>query len=332
MELQKTYGNNLFGSTVKILSQSAKTQKTQIVQTSELQQTSPKADIKTLTAALGLPADKLSASIISFARFFSLPFNKELLADIRRQTAANQLKSHNTVTPDNNSKASAVKATDDITETPLLKTPAAVQSRIALVLAGADSKGVVLNNEGLQTYSAAIDPDAHQERQSKERKRQKRDDDQDEHKNKTAPLSADKIRQTALESLIDNPLLNMLNSLPDASGRRWIVLPFEYYENGKSLKVSLRFFLEQDRKTVKQMVLDIAESENRWVFIINNEFKLTLYIEPHLSDARLQTLETELSRGLSINHKLVKVKNMTVDFPLESGSEDTLPLSVNEAV
>jgi hypothetical protein len=259
-----------------------------------------------------------------------LPFNKELLADIRRQTAANQLKSHNTVTPDNNSKASAVKAAGDITETPLLKTPAAAQSRIALVLAGADSKGIVLNNEGLQTYSAAIDPDAHQERQSKERKKQKRDDDQDEHK--TALLSADKIRQPALESLVDNPLLNMLNSLPDANSRRWIVLPFEYYENGKYLKVSLRFFLEQDRKTVKQMVLDIAESENRWVFIINNEFKLTLYIEPYLSDARLQTLETELSRGLSINYESVKVKNMTVDFPFESGSEDTLPLSVNEAV
>jgi hypothetical protein len=254
---------------------------------------------------------------------------------IRRQ-AASQLKSHNAnKAPDNNSKTYVLKT--EISEKPLLKTTSlsASQSRIALALAGAESKGVELDHEGLQNYSAAIDPDANKERQSKDRKRPKRENaDQAEQKNKIPPLTADKIKQIVLESTIDNTLLDMLNNLPDANGRRWIVLPFEYNDNGKTLKVSLRFFLEQDKKTVKQIALDITEAENRLVFIISNEktFKLTLYIEPHLSETKLQSLENELSNSLNINRDLINVKNRATNFPYESGSEDNTTLSVNEAV
>ncbi|MCL2193748.1 MAG: hypothetical protein FWB78_10170, partial [Treponema sp.] len=41
--------------------------------------------VHTLIAAAGLPADRLSASIVSFARFFSLPIKPELMAAIRQQ-------------------------------------------------------------------------------------------------------------------------------------------------------------------------------------------------------------------------------------------------------
>ncbi|MCL2265783.1 MAG: hypothetical protein FWC22_07050, partial [Treponema sp.] len=48
----------------------------------------PSAGIRSavsLAAASGLPPDKLSASIVTFAKFFSLPLKPQVLADIRRQ-------------------------------------------------------------------------------------------------------------------------------------------------------------------------------------------------------------------------------------------------------
>ena len=41
--------------------------------------------VLSLINSLKLPPDKLSASIVSFARFFSLPLKTEQLAEIRRQ-------------------------------------------------------------------------------------------------------------------------------------------------------------------------------------------------------------------------------------------------------
>jgi len=334
MRLQKTQGDILHSrAKIDVSTQSVKNQKTQTAQTANIKQTLPVTDIKTMSAALGLPPDKLSASIISFIRFFSLPLKKEFLTDIRRQADAQQLKSHNAT---NNFKAPVDKATGETSELSLLKTKTQPsQSQIALALTAAESKGVELDNESLMNYSSAIDPDARRERQPNEGKKHKRNnDDPSEQKNNITPLSPEEMKQTVLDAMDDYPLLKILNNLPDKNGRRWLVLPFEYDDNGKLLKVSLRFFLEQDKKTVKQMVLDIAEQNNKWIFLLNNDknLRLSLYVEPYLSDKQLKALETELSRGLGIKRDLIKVRNRTADFPFEEGTEENSPLSVNEAV
>ena len=55
------------------------------VQSTAVKTTVVKQTAASLASASGLPADKLSASIISFARFFSLPLKPNILAAIRRQ-------------------------------------------------------------------------------------------------------------------------------------------------------------------------------------------------------------------------------------------------------
>jgi hypothetical protein len=87
-----------------------------------------------LLSSLGLPRDSLSASIVSFARFFSLPLEPELLAEVRRQTIA--------------SGAAA--------------NPGGGKNREALSLAAlaATDKGLRLSAAALEEYSAAINGEA----------------------------------------------------------------------------------------------------------------------------------------------------------------------------
>jgi hypothetical protein len=81
-----------------------------------------------LMKAAGLPADKLSASIISFARFFSLPLKPDLMASIRRQSL-------------------------------LPETSAPGRETLSLAAAAAESKGVELRPKGIEWFAEAIDPD-----------------------------------------------------------------------------------------------------------------------------------------------------------------------------
>jgi hypothetical protein len=81
-----------------------------------------------LIRAAGLPADKLSASIISFARFFSLPLKPELMASIRRQS----------LSPESSAPG---------------------RETLSLAAAAAESKGVELRPKGLEWFAEAIDPD-----------------------------------------------------------------------------------------------------------------------------------------------------------------------------
>ncbi len=60
-------------------------EKAQVVKTP---QNEPRSALMRALNTSGLPADKISSSIISFARFFSLPLKPELMAAIRRQVFA----------------------------------------------------------------------------------------------------------------------------------------------------------------------------------------------------------------------------------------------------
>jgi hypothetical protein len=144
-----------------------------------------------LSAALGLPHDKLSASIISFARFFSLPLKPQLLADIRRQaftppaqagnqstaakavaaevtavkntlaeTTAAKVMAAKTAEAENAAKTFTAKAVFTNTAEDTSASLTAAKTRQAFAAAAAESKGIELQPKGLESYADAVDPDS----------------------------------------------------------------------------------------------------------------------------------------------------------------------------
>ena len=282
--------------------------------------------VTALIAAAGLPADRLSASIVASARFFSLPLKPELLAEIRRHVFA-----ASPVQPD----AAKAAAEADTAE-------AAAKNREALSLAAAAcrDKGAALSPEGLAAYAAKIDPDWEGRQgsggQGRRRKRRGEGEGADE---KSAAITPASLRETALAAEADDPLLSLLNSLPGKSGRRWIVLPFACDgEGGKEFRVSMRILLEEDGRAGR-MVLDIAESGEtyrRWLFALvpagDGPGSLAVFFQPGLSPNARAGFGRELSRLLGIPPARVSIQNCPESFHWESSSADDILNSINEAV
>jgi len=290
-----------------------------------------------LIAAAGLPVDKLSASIISFARFFSLPLKPELMAAMRHQTVT-----HPSAAAEN---APAQNAADSAAATK-------IREALSLAAAAAESKGVELHPKGLEAFAEAIDPEWQQRKDSDGRGRRNKHHHQPEEENapdkngpaKIAAITAAGLKQMALESAEKNPLLAILNRLPGKNGRRWIVLPFSFDEGGKEFKVSLRILLEADQSphhaacmAAACVAVDIAESERRWLFALESTNglpakRLAVYLQPELPPAAHVPFARELSALLEIPLERISIRNHTEAFPCESGRADDLPRAINEAV
>jgi len=292
--------------------------------------------VSSLISAAGLPADKLSASIISFARFFSLPLKPELLKNIRQQAFA--------MTPNAAPSDNVTAAKDGAPETGTV-----FKNREALVLAAAaaEGKGVELQTKGLEAYAQAVDPEWRQRQdsgQGDQRGKRKREDNEKERDplQKTAAMSAAGLEKLALEGAEKNPLLAILNRLPEKDGKRWIVLPFDFSDNGREFKVSLRILLETG-KTVDRagcMALDIAirdivengNAEKRRLFVLEPANRLSVYIRPEISSVQQTELVRELSALLEIAPERIFIKTQTEAFPFEAGLGDDLLRSIDEAV
>jgi len=271
--------------------------------------------------AARLPADKLSASIIMFARFFSLPLKPEILASIRQQALIPN--------PENPEIAAKMKLT------------------LALAAAAAADKSVEIFPRGLEAYAEAIDPEW-QERQGyngnnpngQERKKKEKEQNGPD---KTGPISAAELKKTVLENAENNPLLAIMNKLPGKNGKYWIALPFSYQENGRNFKVTLRVMLSGENpaesRKVELAAMDIAENgENKkhWLFAfkpknetINN---LNVYHQHKLSDLNKKKLTRKLSLSLEIPEKNILFKNYNEAFPVETTCGNDLLQPVNESV
>ena len=286
-----------------------------------------------LITAAGLPLDKLSSSIVSFARFFSLPLKPELMAAIRRQAVAQP----------SAAQADMVKAAAAETS-PESGTAVKNREALSLAVAAAESKGVELQPKALEGFAEAVDPDW-QKRQDtggrNQRGRQdKRNGEREENApSKTGPITAAGLREMALETAEKNPVLAVLNRLPGKNGQRWIVLPFHFDEGGREFNVSMRILLETDQALNRAtcVALDIAESERHWLFVLESASglpanRLTVYLQPELSAKALSSLVDELSGLMEIKPERIFIKNWTESFPYESGCGDDLLYAVNEAV
>jgi hypothetical protein len=292
-----------------------------------------------LVAATGLPMDKLSASIVAFARFFSLPLKPELMAAMRRQTLA---------TP---STAATQPETALQAATEKSDTGAAAKNREALSLAAAaaESKGVELHPKALEGFAEAVDPDWQKRQEPGGRNQRGRQDKRHQREEENAPpktgpakiaaITAAGLRERALESAEKDPLLAVLNRLPGKNGGRWIVLPFNFDEGGREFNVSMRILLETDKALNRAtcVALDIVESEQHWLFVLESASglpsnRLTVYLQPELPPKAHSSFVRELSGLMEIKPKRILIKTWTESFPYESGCTDDLLRPVNEAV
>jgi len=297
-----------------------------------------------VAAAAGLPADSLSACIVSFARFFSLPIKPELLAGIRRQVFAQ----HHSV-PSREAHGTA----------------AAALTAIALAAAAAEGKGVELSPKGLELYADAINGEGQKQHNAEERNQRGRRNkngsgyDKAQEPSQTGPISADRLKETALEFAEKNPLLAILNRLPGKNSRRWIVFPFTLCENGRELKVSLRVLLNAADNTACPMItLDIAETgKERWLFVLKTAVnpaasqqkqraaqpfeRLLVYCPaaqysqyelPAGALANKRSNVTALSSLLKIPPECICIKKMAEMFPGEANFDENLLYLVDEAI
>ncbi len=202
-----------------------------------------------LSAALGLPQDKLSSSIISFAKFFSLPLKPQLLTNLRRYALAPPSQTANqssAVANTTAAKPTLANATAAENTNASFATEKPSQA-LSLSAAAAESKGVELTPKGLESYTQAIDPDSRRQDDDRQRRRRNREQDEQEEKNSlrsesvkksqygeisSPQFSADSLKKMFFENEKQNPLLEILNRLPCKNGQRWIVLPFDFEEAG----------------------------------------------------------------------------------------------------
>jgi hypothetical protein len=279
--------------------------------------------VLSLINSLKLPPDKLSAVIISFARFFSLPLKAENLAAIRRQAFTPAEPKQTTA------KNPAVSLTLEKNRTAL-----------SLSAAAAESKGVELQPKALVSFTEAVDPEwqRRQDGQKREQRNKNQEQKDESSLSKTGAVSSSNLEKLALESAEKNPLLYLLNRMPGKNGQRWIVLPFDFSQDGKDFRVSMRILLEtkQTNRAVL-MALDIAETtdaDNRWLFALesanNQPARLSVFTKPDLPSKVHSSIKNELSLLLGIPAQSVSVKERLDDFPCESADE--LLRSVDEAV
>lgn len=290
--------------------------------------------IGSLTASLGLPLDKLSASIISFARFFSLPLKPELLAAIRRQAFV----------PARQSAQSAVQVISEAAQTEAAKKTTANSTfsqmrahlHTALSLAAAESKGVELHPKGIEAYAEAVDPDQRRKQNSDEQEKEKRNQnkDSDDAQEKTGAINSAVLKKSALESTEKNQMLSIMNKLPGKNGQRWIVLPFDFCEDGRDFRVSMRILLEETSAVL--MALDVIEldKDTRQSFALefsNNKLsRLTYYCQSEQNQKLQDSNRRKLASFLEIPVENVFVK--TGGFLCEAEYGENLLCSIDEAV
>jgi len=281
-----------------------------------------------LVTKAGIPADRLSASIVSFARFFSLPIKPQLMSGIRQQ---------------------AFSAAPE--------TAAGMREALSLAAAAAESKGVELSQKGLEAYAQALAPDRHRRQSFGAQDGRRHEGEKKGGFHRWAdPLSAGGLREAALEAADKDPQLAVMNRLPGKDGRRWIVLPFGFELGEKEYRVSMRVLLDGNTAAANQagrMVLDVAESpknrdgpELRRLFALESPnaagmvanaagtvAKLTVYLEGGLDPAKAESLASELAVAVGVAAGRVSVKSRTDAFPCESSDcPDDLLRSIYKTV
>jgi len=328
----------------------AQTKLASLQQTTEVSNKQTSRSIFSLASSLGLPSDKLSASIVSFARFFSLPLKPNVLAAIRQQAFSLTQQTANPVYA-GNTALTGTSSNQAAANTSAYETSALMKMRetLSLAAAAAESKGVELNQKSLEQYAQAVDPDLHNQQDKERRHEKRRDKNQNGQEEKTA------ITFAALEKIANEntpPLLEILNRMPGKENQRWIVLPFNFSKDGKEFYVSMRVLLENENRAVR-MAIEITEDSGQLkekneqrtlLFVFENNYlqqneglssnkfsKLTLFFKDELLFNEQEMYKKELSKLLEIPFEQIYLKQSLENFPFEGACEDQFT-SIDETV
>ena len=225
--------------------------------------------IASLISSLNLPKDKLSANLLSFARFFSVPMKPELMAEIRRQAFSPQATVQN---------IAVQKMAEKLQDASLIDK---TRSTLLLAATAAESKGVELSSKGLEYFAEAIDPEW-EERQKDGQSKDKQNKDQDKQE-ENEKINGAVLQRKAGEVEENSPLLSIMNKLLNKDGKRWIVNSFEFNQGGRDFRVSMRVLMDGDNAVFT--ALDITEpyNDNRYSFSLeftnNKVSKLCMYLK-----------------------------------------------------
>jgi hypothetical protein len=222
-----------------------------------------------LVRSLNLPPDPLSAALVSFARYFSLPLDPAALTKLRREALS------------------------------LRK----FRESAALAAAAAAGKGVELTPEALEKYTAAVDPDAREGQEGGgspgegrggtgrdgggtgggDRGLSPETSGEDEGGGASVRAfgipGAEEIRKISDDIDGKNPLLSLLNSIPGRDGKRWLVYPFQAAAGGKRFLVSIRV-RAGDGNDAARLAVDVAGEDRRWLFVVNRPARSRRIAEP----------------------------------------------------
>jgi len=226
---------------------------------------------------------------------------------------------------------------------------------LSLAAAAAESKGAELTVKGLETYAEAIDPEWKRQDDDRQQDRRKRNQNDRGEKDslKTESVTADMLKKMSLEYMEKNPLLEILNKLPGKNKQRWIVLPFDFFEDEKHFKVSLRIMLDERNVSGcavrmamqiavnKKQLTDDADFEKKWLFVLDSADgkigKTAVYLLNEMTDKEQSRFKKELSEALEIPVKNIYVKSGGAhkeggeSFPCEAGCDEQIP-AIDEAV
>jgi hypothetical protein len=311
------------------------------------------AGLLDLAAGLGLPKDRLSASILSFFRFFSLPLTAESIANIRSRALGVPLpdRAENAGGAENSGGAESGEA--DGPGGAELSQRQAIRFReaVALAAAAAMDKGEELDQKALEQYARAIDPRSRKEE---------------------APRGGDDSGRSGQGDSPEggNPGgagLDLLNRRRGRGGKQWIVIPFTWGP-AEEYRVALRILVNSpdargfdEKRTPDRMALDIAGKDAHWLFIferirqkdaadglknrgmnaeINKERSFTLsfgrWPPPKTGGGRdgggLEAMKRELSALLGLPRSCISVLPGGTFPPFAPDGRDELLLSVNEEV
>jgi hypothetical protein len=273
-----------------------------------------------LVRTLSLPPDSLSAALLSFARFFSLPLEKSLLLYLRRESLG----------PPGGGKE-----------------PGRLREARALGAAAAADKGLGLEPWALEEYAQAIAGEGGLEADSggsggRDHPGEAADDAGKTGKAGSVPADAaqdgeieeefqEKIRRIEAEK----PLLRRLNRISGKNGRRWIVLPFHFASGGTEIGVSVRILLynQEFGTRAERLALDLTAGDRHWLFVLDKPggagSRADVYLQPPFEEASRPGLEAELRELLGKWADQVILHRG--EFSLEDGRNDALP-SINEEV
>ncbi|MDR2618717.1 MAG: hypothetical protein LBC62_07590 [Treponema sp.] len=274
-------------------------------------------------AALGLPQDALSGALLAFARFFSIPFNRETLSGLRREVL--------------DAGASLPGAGRQRGKT----------EAEALAAAAGTDKGVRLSREALETFAGFLSepwtPDSggsfsgQGENDNSEERREPAWD------RCPQPEELRNLFERCMNSSEQNGLLGLLNRIPGKNGQQWVVWPFKICVKGIDLSVLFRLLIRKPLYSTPypaegRLIADIAGPKRRWRFVLDKnsreQLKVDISVFPEMSPGGLKSLEQEAERVFKSLGKDVELRARNGDNELSFTDflvHEVLP-SVNEEV